>query len=336
MTNDFGLTGIDFLDRALPVDHDSIGVHAVLGSTGTGITTLTSMVAAEGALRRFKRRTNGDEARWLFATTQETTRQTRARMICCVGRLSFGSFEHGELRCLDQDKNPAEQWTFGESIVDQAMRFVDTSELSTSSWGTPAHLVDQLLDAMDGDKGIAGITFDDVPSLLERRLESSGGCGAGFTRLMTNFLHECGELAKRWRCPVWIGHQLRGAVAKSAPRAVVTHGDAMLYKHLGRSLKTSFVIGNHVDSGVFQIRCTKPFLNDEDLLAVVRIVGGARIEEVDSQFRAEFLTDSWKMPSLKIRVEDLELLLERRKELMNSSREDEVATRMVRAAGIEK
>ena len=331
-----GLTGIDFLDRAILEEETSVGVHAILGATGTGITTLASMVAAEGARRALKNVSVDDQVRWAFFTTQASVQESKCRLASYLGKLDFGAATEGELRCIGQHDNPDDQWAYASSIVEKAMIVFDTNKFPRDTWGTQAFQADQLLRAEAGATRLAGITFDDVPSMLRARLYESGASDAGFTRLMANFLHECRELSERFSCPVWIGHQLRGAVAIRGPRAITTHNDAMYFKRLGEHVKTSFVIGNHDGAGAFQIRCTKPYLHDQDLLPVVRITGGgATIEEVSPPVRNEFLTDSWNEPSFKCRPEVLEALLERRAELQNSSRKEDLAARMVRAAGID-
>ena len=137
--------------------------------------------------------------------------------------------------------------------------------------------------------------------------------------------------------------QLTADIAEQVPAAevVAAYGaapllDAMDYYELDKWIDTAFVLGNHAPNGMFQIRCTEPYADDDTSLAVVKFrPGGTFIQEVDCEERITFLTDSWKRPSFDMPEDVRQLVIDRHAELRKSSRDEELRTRMVRAAGIE-
>ncbi|MEW4490917.1 hypothetical protein AB1L42_22740 [Thalassoglobus sp. JC818] len=329
-------SGISFLDRAIPVGHKRNGVHAILGATGTGITTLASMIAAEGGKQHLKSSSQKSEGRWAYVASQSSLKELKTRLTCCLADLPFSAASEGRLDAVDGCGDVRQRLETATYMVDNGFCLVDANSLPVASWGSPAHVaVDHILQQI-GCGTLVGLTIDDVPSLIQGRIGAKHATTRDSISMTTSLLRECRDFAEALGCPIWIGHQLWGGVATNKPRADLTHKDAMDYYELDKWIDTAFVLGNHAQNGMFQIRCTEPFADDETSLAVVRFrPGGTFIQEVDCEERTAFLTDSWKRPSFDMPEDVRQLVIDRHAELRKSSRDEELRTRMVRAAGIE-
>lgn len=329
-------SGVSYLDRAIPTGHTRNGVHAILGPTGTGITTLASMVAARCGKQQLKSLNRKPGGRWAYVASQTSLKELKTRLACCIGDLHLSAAREGRFDAADIHDELQQRWEAASEIVDNGFILVNANNLQKRSWGSPAHVAVESILQQIGGGTLVGLTIDDVPSLIEGRIGLERGTTRDCIKMTTSLLRECQDVAKQLRIPVWIGYQLWGGVATKMPRAYLTHLDAMDFYKLDDWIETAFVLGNHDERGRFQIRCTKPYKDDETSLAVVKFdSGGTFIREVDSETRRVFLTDDWKRPSFDMSYEVRELVLDRYAEMRNSSRDEDLRTRMVRAAGLE-
>lgn len=106
---------------------------------------------------------------------------------------------------------------------------------------------------------IESIIIDYVGAMVKRQLAASGADSTDLRHRVTEAaLMANNLLAKPFKCPVWLIHQLSGvANASFKPGARLHHTDSAESKSFAENLDFAFVIGNLNEKNQGQISCTK-------------------------------------------------------------------------------
>ena len=128
-------TGISFLDRSMPSAAGSSGVYGIFGSTGTGMTTLACMVAAEGAHRAAKADTPCGQGYWAFVTRQTRELELQDRLAAYLGGLDKSSVENRQPVSPDPDADPHQRLQTARFILDQGLVTLDCKRIAASILG---------------------------------------------------------------------------------------------------------------------------------------------------------------------------------------------------------
>ena len=304
---EIGPTGIGFLDRSLTPELVSSGLHGILGATGNGISTLALMVAAEGLRQTVKSTDPRTRAhgRWAVVANQTREPELRCRLIAHLGQLFLPPLLEGRLQCAEPGADPTSQFAVAQKIVNSGLCFVDSNFQNRPLGKPPAtRIVDALGQQLGSGNYLAGVVIDDVVPPLWRWSDELGLKPRAHYQLMCDFLKACRDLSADHNCPVWIAHPLRGAVGDKPPQELLTHRDAMEFRHMDRYLDSAIVIGNHDVCGAFMVRCTKPHpVSNADAPIVTIGQTEASIVEVDPLLRERFWAPSQPSaaPALLIR-----------------------------------
>jgi len=106
---------------------------------------------------------------------------------------------------------------------------------------------------------VENIIIDYVGAMVKRQLATSGADSSDLRhRITETALMAANLLAKPFKCPVWLVHQLSGvANASFKPGSKLHHTDSAESKSFAENLDFAFVIGNLNEKNQGQIACTK-------------------------------------------------------------------------------
>jgi len=150
------------------------------------------------------------------------------------------------------------------------------------------------------DYYIENIVIDYVGAMVKRQLAFAGDDSSDLRHRITEApLMAANLLAKPFKCPVWLIHQLSGqANASFKPGARLHHTDSAESKSFAENLDFAFVIGNLNEKNQGQISCTK------HRRAASK---PARVIEVDGDFNTVFARDDLYIDPSRMTVVDRDI-----------------------------
>jgi len=150
------------------------------------------------------------------------------------------------------------------------------------------------------DYYIENIVIDYVGAMVKRHLAFLGDDSSDLRHRITEApLMAANLLAKPFKCPVWLVHQLSGqANASFKPGARLHHTDSAESKSFAENLDFAFVIGNLNEKNQGQISCTK------HRRAASR---PARVIEVDGDFNTVIARDDLYIDPARMTVIDKDI-----------------------------
>jgi len=122
---------------------------------------------------------------------------------------------------------------------------------------------------------IENIVVDYVGAMVKRQLSAVGADTSDLRHKITETpLMAANLLAKPFKCPVWLVHQLSGQANSSfKPGARLHHTDSAESKSFAENLDFAFVIGNLNDKNQGQISCTKHRRSSSKPAKVIEVDG---------------------------------------------------------------
>lgn len=270
-------TGIDFVDKVLGGGTKKSGVYGVIGPTGVGKSTLAAMLAVRGALRT--RVTGVDEKPdllhrrkkpWALLDLRCDTANTTRLVMSYAANVDQSAFfkivkpadssiqnearkSSRGLKTSTNGKNNSFQRT-AKKLNDNLYAF-SVHNVSPS----PAGILYYLKYLSDFVKcGIGGIVIDDVRLSWYAHTQEFPQNTDG-RRFYLDFVNDfCRFLSIKFRCPVWVTHQMNGIACSRRPADQFTHRDAADCKNFADQLDACLVMGTpSEDEHVFSLRCTK-------------------------------------------------------------------------------
>jgi len=249
-----------------------------------------------------------------------------------IQRASLAAMDTTGLECLSGDETSPlqyEQKRFAQQISDGMFRTERTRVEEVVSVMNPYSLV---LDMTGNDPGfrragggglkeiaarlkaelahrsrdsvheyyIENIVIDYVGAMVKRQLAASGEDSTDLRHQITAApLMAANLLAKPFKCPVWLIHQLSGQANSSfRPGSRLHHTDSAESKSFAENLDFAFVIGNLNDKSQGQISCTKH-----------RRAAGkpSKVIEVDGDFNTVFARDDLYIDTTTLVVVDKDI-----------------------------
>jgi len=269
-------TGIGFLDESLAGGMIPGELHGIHSFTGGGATTLSCMIAAQGALAEWKATYPGPcKRRWCVVVTGQGIGDHWASIFSYLAQVPWNDAgEHWRaIDAMQTDELSAaveSAWRHGpaderarcilaHAVLQKAIIVIDGSSSIKNFYWTPTAILTQSVDRAVGPKTrIAGLVVDGLDFFVERYRRLTAQPEEAKSRLYRTFLAECRQTyGGQGGVPIWITHRLRGALAQSPPDTILSHHDVGECKHLGDELDACFVLGNKDDAGRFVLRCTK-------------------------------------------------------------------------------
>ena len=268
------LTGIECLDSLVSVSHPRVGLHAILGTTGVGLTRIASMICANLAVDANK--TDHRKRPVLWMGSQERLEVLREQIE------SYLTARHIPV------------------AVVSSIKYNDVNGNKPAAFGLVA-------PAIVNCEPYA-VVIDDFEMLIQNQLENPNS-GAAVSRLMNSVLPELSSAARREGIPIFITHKLKGKLGTAKPNAILSHRDAASCKRFGEHIDTSFTVGTHSPTGLFKVSCTKPVYDRDARSAVVRLSDNGSTLKVATDKELEQFTDpTWAEPKVVVSASLIDLM----------------------------
>ena len=270
-------TGIDFVDKVLGGGTQRTGVYGVIGPTGVGKSTLAAMLAVRGALRAHNATDNEkfDLAHrrnrpWALIDLRGDTANTRRLVMSYAANVEKTAF----FQTVEPANSPVQNETrksgqgLKPSTKDKDNPFQRTAKILNDNLyafsvnnisPSPAGILYYLNSLSDFVKfGIGGIVIDDV-RLSWYAHSQKFPQDTDERRFYLDFVNDfCSFLSIKFRCPVWVTHQMSGKACSRRPADQFTHRDAADCRNFADQLDACLVMGTpSEDEQVFSLRCTK-------------------------------------------------------------------------------
>jgi len=130
------------------------------------------------------------------------------------------------------------------------------------------------------------VWIDYLGAMVRRHIEASDRDYGDMRHLLCGGVLQLGnQVAKRFKCPVWVNHQLSGQANSRAPTAMLDHTDAAEAKNVAENADFAIVTGKPTAEQLCVFRCTKHRRQPPKPSAIVRIDGGYnRVVDVSSEY----------------------------------------------------
>lgn len=262
-------TNVGFVDRLLGGGTKPVGVYGILSPTGVGKSMLACMIAADSATGGsvFDETATRPAGLWVWFDFHNLGWLCRERVLSHAGRISRAQvrkehlkFKEYESAILEMLPPIAGQVVSATERMHRATECINNQLLLIGKHPddipTPARIAMRLHCLSQQQRPIEGVVIDGVPDVWHGLSDATDLSEREF--LQRFVAHDCRMMAERFRCPVWITHQISGAASCRPPAATISHHDAAHCKTFANSLDACLVMGtgSHPD-GVFSIRCTK-------------------------------------------------------------------------------
>lgn len=331
-------TFVPFLDKLLGGGTAPHGVYGLLGPTGVGKTHLASMIATNGAtcgsvFEETRRRSHlwilfDIETQWAWAEQRifsHAAQVPRGNVWC--GHATPQSYEREQMAALPQKQgrlmSEVERLNYAEMALRTTLAPICSDDLyeQSSDGGALkfANFLDwiaELVAEYSSKKRLGGIVIDGVSNVFAHSKAHSSMPERKFiSDFVGNF---CRELSRKYRCIVWVTHQVNGTASNASPAAPLSHRDAARCKGFADSLDACFVLGCPSIEGVFSIQCTKsksgfakldrlPLMHDEDLATIIEAD-----DYVEDRYRRTWKQRPCKNTSFgQVELEELDEMLNR-------------------------
>ncbi|MFO0822516.1 MAG: hypothetical protein U0792_05250 [Gemmataceae bacterium] len=136
------------------------------------------------------------------------------------------------------------------------------------------------------DTDVLVVWVDYLGAMVRRHIEASDRDYSDMRHLLCGGVLQLGnQVAKRFKCPVWVNHQLSGQANSRAPAAMIDHTDAAEAKNVAENADFAIVTGKPTSEQLCVFRCTKHRRQPPKPSAIVRIDGGYnRVIDVSSEY----------------------------------------------------
>jgi len=264
-------SGTQFIDTALGGQRDG-EVFGILGPTGGGKTTLGVHLAVSNAnLCWVTGQTAGKRPKFvIYITAEESAVLLRPRVWSAFFRMQRGRaampdpfsimttpdtllpYERDDQRGQSRVMSESERYVLRRPILNTCFAVLDISgsaEFPNAGTGyideLEAHIT-RLIEARDGQE-LSMVVIDYAGIIVQRHMEFNGTDEDKRRILLKYFGNNCKrQIAERFKCAVWVLHQLNGDVAAGPGTATkrITHSEASDSKSFAENLVACGVLGN--------------------------------------------------------------------------------------------
>ena len=260
------LTGIECLDSLVPESHSRIGLHAILGATGVGLTRIVTMISANLGVDAMKNDERNRSVLWI------------------------GSQER-----LDVVREQHQDYLKAKHLPVEALSRIKFSDVNISRPAAFGGVAEAIMACKPN-----AVVIDDLEKLVQKQLKGPHS-GVKVSRLMNSVLAGLSSAARREGVLVFITHKLKGKLGTAKPNAILSHHDAASCKRFGEHIDTSFTVGTHSPAGLFKVSCTKPVYDRDARSAVVRLSDNGSTLKVATDKELEQFTDpTWAEPKVVV------------------------------------
>ncbi len=283
-------TYVPFLDELLGGGTAPQGVYGVLGPTGIGKTHLASMIACNGATQGSIFECRWPNAPpWILFDLESHFAISRQRILSHCARVSRGNIgsenmkeqAYEKLRCSELPKlngvllNEENRAVFAREVLKRNLLLRTGDDLRSSAEVASSDMprgIANIIAGADFDVKLGGIVIDGVNNVWNLACSSTS---MPERRFILEFVGTfCRGLAEKYRCPVWVTHQVNAKACDASPLASLSHKNAARCKGFADSLDACFVLGTtpeneHEKRKFFAIQCTK---GDPDIVSPKRLL----------------------------------------------------------------
>jgi len=261
-------------------------IHAILGPTGTGMTSIGTMLAASEANHQHSIQLRGGIAKpWVFVTASQTPAEVWASaLVYSSGSHREAAWSYGfrsdkgsllDVRPLKSSTVSGSHESSLETISEEAinklrhgMRVIDIDLDAVNASRGPVELIRDQIEYCNTleNQSVGGIVIDDVGLLVESFHCAKELPGKALSSFYKGFVAVCkSRLALPWNCPVWLLHHIAGGRSDTSIHRL-NHVDAMGSRHFGDHLDACVVLSNKdQQTGTFSAKCTKALLEPPTL-----------------------------------------------------------------------
>ncbi len=165
-------------------------------------------------------------------------------------------------------------------LLNRHAAFLDMSGADPQQRGAGNGYVPEVVRALENELRrrknacLRVVWVDYLGAMAKRHIEASERDYSDLRHLVSGgVLHLNAQVAMPFRCPVWVTHQLSGAVNARGPTAKMHHTDAAEAKNVAENASFAIVTGNVNDSQLCVFDCTKHRRQPPRSQAVVRVDG---------------------------------------------------------------
>lgn len=274
-------TYVPFLDTLLGGGTATQGVYGILGPTGIGKTHLATMVACDGATSGSIFRKNPGQTRpWLLFDLESPGDMIATRVLShCAKVRRENIVAANAIEQPYEQRRRSELINWSETLITEKSRLEHTKHRLHGKLLT--YNADRLRQLNSGDNESSSSYFDVAEAVLRCISILKGQCNQepggividGVDNVWTLaqevtplderefILHFvsvfCRDLSERYRCPVWVTHQVNGTACAASPIAILSHSSAARCRRFADSLDACFVLGTATVRNYFTIQCTK-------------------------------------------------------------------------------
>lgn len=317
-------TGVPVLDKFLGGGHTGGEVYMFMAPLGTCKTLLAVLGVAKGA--RHARTLyaqaggKGPVPVAVLVSYETAPEELQRRVASCAARVDnkrIAAVKRGEatlstaenLEDYEQEmfaarlqaglkvKGEQERIAAAETWINRHTLFLDMTGESRPGVGTGfvAELARELKRVLQPCElrphgAYPVVVWVDHLSAMLRRYKPTRDLDAGARRkLVIDAAGDlAGEVAKPFRCPVWLNHQLSGEANDRPPGARIDHTDASEAKLAAEYAAFAIVVGRQDEAGRCRIQCTKHRRENPQSYRVIQIEGAVgRIRDVTRDFTVD-------------------------------------------------
>jgi hypothetical protein len=277
----FHPTGIEWMDAVLGGQREG-DCNGLIGVTGGGKTTLAAQLCADSARVAFVEAYDAGETIPLcgFFTYEEAAATITPRIWSAAMSIKRSKLERMDWKAFTTQGNldeyerrlyavdaadmlgERERWQIGTKWVNEAMRIYDMSGMGDNPM-TGSGYIEEVTNIMhrEADQGRRWrmVVIDWAGLMCERHGERMGYSPDEVRFLLRMIGHRMQrEIAAKFKCTVWLVHQLRGDVSNVSPTKLMHHSDAAESKQFAVHMSVCGCLGStDRDSGCARINWSK-------------------------------------------------------------------------------
>jgi len=263
-------TNVSVIDDVLTSGVGAGEVVGVIGPQDADRGILAFVVAAEGARKTWLDSLDGSTRKcWCVVTANHSPADIQSFMFAHLAEIPFedATTHLDKIRTLNETRvlrdatkfaangaaNEVERAFIAYAIVSQSSIVQEFLPVrAKASWTILGRSRDTSFALP-----IAGFTYDDISSIVGRRMVANQMPAQSQARLMRQLIDEARDWAAQERCSVWIVHHLRNKFACCRPSFVLSHRETADCRDLATKMDHCIVLGNRDDDGRSVLRCTK-------------------------------------------------------------------------------
>jgi len=241
----FHPVGIPFIDEVVH-GHCEGSVYGILGTTGSGKTTMCCQIAASTARRSWvEARTNGGPVPLtVYFTAEQPARELRpliqsyimriprAKLMtftdyrCLTTRDCLAEYERHLQQDVNEPVGELERWQANAPMLEQGLVLVDFSQgedFPDAGEGGIDEIVSVLERILEmRQQPLRCVVIDWVGCLIDRHVMATGRDENAYRHLLGHFVDVAkSKIAARFRCTVWAAQQLAGRAKSFAPTKLI-------------------------------------------------------------------------------------------------------------------